>query len=202
MLTSLISLLLALPAALPPGARPTPDSTGTPVPNSLKLGVTTAANGQLSTLALERQLRPRLTLQARLGYGARTFSESYSLPGPGPNTVPYTRRVRQAEATAHLRYYIGRHPKPLSGWYAGLGLGLARLREEGTRPQSAAETRTRLLLCPQVQVGGQYVFGRHFLLDVFLGLGAAQQRSFSFAPTPRRFWDFYAANGLQVGYAF
>jgi hypothetical protein len=205
MTTPLLCALLL--GTLPAGACPTqPDTTAPalrPAP-SLKLGVQTSNNGLLPTLSYERPLRPRLTLQASLGYGAHTFTEYYAQPLPDDpwHSASYARRVRQSEARAQLRYYIGRHPKPLTGLYAGLGLGLARVWEEATRPLAAGQTRTRLQLFPQLQVGGQYVVGRHLLLDIFLGLGAAQQQDFAFAPRSGKFWDFYAANGLQVGYAF
>jgi hypothetical protein len=193
LIASLISLLLT-----------GPDTTSAVVSHTVKLGLTTTANGQMPTLALERQLRPRLTLQSRLGYGARTFREFYTEPLPNDplHSEPYSRRVRQAEASAQLRYFLGRHPQPLTGVYAGLGIGLAHVREVATRPQGTVEKRTRLLLYPQLLVGGQCVFGRHFLLDAFLGLGVAQRQDFAFVAHPRNVWDFYAANGLQVGYAF
>ncbi|MBC6697908.1 DUF3575 domain-containing protein [Hymenobacter sp. BT190] len=192
---------LALGAATLP---PAPDTTITtaPVPRLIKLGTHGLIPG-VFTLGYERQLSAQWSVLGSVGYYGSSY-ESFALIDNGGGYVQddYMRRDRYYAVGTQLRHYFRRrHPKPLTGWFAGANLQATQHNSNTNYlkyPQNNASFH-RASIQVQVLAGRQCALGRRLILDSFLGVSVWRP------PSPvggTQSVQVQAGAGLQVGYRF
>ncbi|SMC00589.1 hypothetical protein SAMN00120144_4132 [Hymenobacter roseosalivarius DSM 11622] len=145
-------------------------------------------------LRYEWQLRPEWSLQVGSGY-----RRSYSNLG-------FYRRLRTTYWTTEVtaNHYLGRSSaQPLSGWYAGFGLGTVhRTIRDRNSTTPMEEFRSQAWgIEPRIQLGGQATLSRRVALQVYAATTFPYYFERSNVDTTTNPWRLLALElGLSLGY--